>query len=106
MTSSMAKSQDRRLASPTSSLELIVSSGGGSKAKATSKVSISSFQEGIGTAAHKAHDAISLEDLEPLMGNPPSELMSSHIHKLMQVCVIVSYACLCFPLLPTPPPPL
>ena len=43
LTSSVAKSQDRRPASLTSSLELIVSFGGGSKAKAISKVSIASF---------------------------------------------------------------
>ena len=39
----MAKSQDRRPASPTSSLELIISFGGCSKAKAISKVSMASF---------------------------------------------------------------
>ena len=65
--------------------------GGGSKAKATSKVLIASFWEDTGTTTQKAHDAIFVEDLEPLMGKPPSELMSSHIHKLMQVCVLVSY---------------
>ena len=43
LTSSVAKSQDRRPASLTSSLELIVSFGGGSKAKAISKVLIASF---------------------------------------------------------------
>ena len=32
---------------------------------------------------------ISMEDLEPLMGKPSSELMSSHVHKLMQVCVLL-----------------
>ncbi|KAL0017509.1 hypothetical protein SO802_004578 [Lithocarpus litseifolius] len=51
VTSFMAKSQDRRPASPTSSLQLIVSSGGGSKAKATSKVSIAFFWEDARTAA-------------------------------------------------------
>ena len=46
----------------------------------------------------KAHDAFSGEELEPLMGKTHSELMSSHIHKLMQVCALVSfsYAHLCF----------
>ena len=92
VTSSMAKFQDHRMALPTSSLELIVSFRGDSKAKAMSKVLIASFWEDAGTTMQKAHDAISVEDLEPLMGKPPSDLMSSHIHKLMQVCVLVSYA--------------
>ena len=91
VTSSVAKFQDRRTTLPTSSLEPIVFLEGGSKAKAMSKVSIASFWEETGLATHKAHDANSVEDLEPLMGKPPSELMSSHIHKLMQVCVLVSY---------------
>ena len=91
VTSSVAKFQDRRTTSPTSSSEPIVFLEGGSKAKAMSKVSIASFWEETGIATHKAHDANSVEDLEPLMGKPPSELMSSHIHKLMQVCVLVSY---------------
>ena len=96
VTFSAAKFQDCRIVSPTSSLELIVSPKGGSKAKATSKVSIASFWENVGTATQKAHYAISMEDLEPLMGKPPSKLMSSHVHKLMQVCVLVSYVRLFF----------
>nr|POF22558.1 hypothetical protein CFP56_40555 [Quercus suber] len=51
MTSSMATPQDRRLALPTSSLELIVFPGGGSKAKTISKISIASFWEDAGIAA-------------------------------------------------------
>ena len=83
VTSSMAKSQDSRLASPTSSLELTISLGGGFKAKTTRKILIASFWEDAGTTAQKANDTISVEDLEPLMGKPPLELMSSHVHKLM-----------------------
>ena len=45
VTSSMAKFQDHRTALPTSSLEPIVSPGGGSKSKAMRKVSIASFWE-------------------------------------------------------------
>lgn len=37
----------------------------------------------------KAYDAISMEDLEILMGKPSSELMSSHAHKIMQVCALL-----------------
>lgn len=93
VTSSVAKSQDRRPASPTSSLELIISLGGGFKAKSTSKASIASFWEDVGTAVQKAQDVISMEDLDTLMEKSPRELMLSHIHKLMQVCVLhLSYA--------------
>ena len=83
VTSSMAKSQDSRPTSPTSSLELTISLGGGFKAKTTRKILIASFWEDAGTTAQKANDTISVEDLEPLMGKPPLELMSSHVHKLM-----------------------
>ena len=92
VTSSVAKFQDHRTASPTSSLEPIVSPRGGSKSKAMSKVSIASFWEDTETTTQKSHVAISVEDLEPLMGKPHSELMSSHVHNLMQVYVLVSYA--------------
>ena len=92
VTSSMAKFQGCHTASPTSSLELIVSLRGGSKAKAKSKVLIASFWEDVGIATQKAHDTISVEDLEPLIGKPHFELMLSHVHKLIQVCVLVSYA--------------
>ena len=68
---------------PTSSLELIVSLDGGSKVKATGKASTASFWEDAGTTAQKAYDAISVKELEPLMGKTSSKLMSSHVHKLM-----------------------
>ena len=89
VTSSVAKFQGCHMASPTSSLELIISHKGGSKAKATSKVSIASIWENVGIATQEVHDTIFVEDLEPLMGKPPFELMLSHVHKLMQVCVLV-----------------
>ena len=89
VTSSVAKFQGCHMASPTSSLELIISHKGGSKAKATSKVSIASIWENVGIATQEVHDIISVEDLEPLMGKPPFELMLSHVHKFMQVCVLV-----------------
>ena len=61
-------------------------------AKATSKALIASFWENIGTSVQKDQDAISMEDLDTLMGKSPRELMLSHVHKLIQVCVLVSYA--------------
>lgn len=39
----------------------------------------------------KAQDAIFVEDLEPLIGKSPHELMPSHVHKLMQVYDLVLY---------------
>ena len=89
VTSFVDKSQDRPPASPTSSLELIISLGGGFKIKSTSKALIASFWENIGTSVQKDQDAISMEDLDTLMGKSPRELMLSHVHKLMQVCVLV-----------------
>ena len=49
VTSSVTKSRDQRPVSPTSSLELIVSPDGSSKAKTTSNASIASFWENAET---------------------------------------------------------
>ena len=37
--------------------------------------------------ALKAYKALSVDDLSPLMAKSSSEVMSSHIQKLVQVCV-------------------
>ena len=37
--------------------------------------------------ALKAHEALSVDALSPLMAKSSSEVMSSHIQKLVQVCV-------------------
>ena len=39
-------------------------------------------------AALKAHKAFSVDDLSPLMGKSSSEVMSSHIQKLVLVCAV------------------
>ena len=81
----VAKSTPQRPASSTSSLELITPSDGGSKAKGKDKAPTGSFWEDAGVVVLKAHEAISVEDLTPLGVRPSHKLMSSHIHKIMQV---------------------
>nr|POE83825.1 hypothetical protein CFP56_76927 [Quercus suber] len=75
----------QRPTSPTSSLELITPSDGGSMAKGKDKDPMSSFWEDAGVAVLKAHKAISIEDLTPLGVRPSHELMSSHTHKITYV---------------------
>nr|POF22002.1 hypothetical protein CFP56_35543 [Quercus suber] len=79
VTSFVTKSRDQRLALPTSSSKLIVYPDGSSKAKATGRALIASFWEDAGIAVQKAHDVISVEDVEPLKGKPPFKLMLSHL---------------------------
>lgn len=90
VTSFVTKSRDQRLALPTSSSKLIVYPDGSSKAKATGRALIASFWEDVGIAVQKAHDVISVEDVEPLKGKPPFKLMLSH------VLVSIPYVHLCF----------
>ena len=85
VTSLVNKSVPQRPASPTSSLELIASTSGASKAKKKEKASSSSFWDDAGAAVLKAHKTISVDDLSPLGVRPSHELMSSHVHKIMQV---------------------
>lgn len=83
VTSPVAKSAPQRLASPTSSLELIASTSGASKAKKKEKASSSSFWDDAGAIVLKAHETISIDDLSPLGVRSSHELMSSYIHKVM-----------------------
>ena len=83
VTSPIAKSMSQRPASPTSSLELIASTHGGSKAKGKDKAPISSFWDDAGAAVLKAHEAILVDELSPLGVKPSQELISSHVHKVM-----------------------
>ena len=83
VTSPVAKSQPQHLASPTSSVELITPSNGGSRAKGKDKAQSGSFWEDVGVAILKAHKAISADDLLPLGVRLSHELMSSHMHKIM-----------------------
>ena len=82
VTSPFAHSAAKRPPSPTSSLEVIVSSEGGARRKSVSK----SFWDDVDAVALKAHEALSMDDLNPLMVKSSSDVMSSHIQKLVQVC--------------------
>ena len=69
-------------------MELIASTGGASKAKKKEKASLSSFWDDVGIAVLKAQETISVDDLSPLGARSLHELMSSHVHKVMQVQIV------------------
>ena len=85
-----AYSLAKRPASPTSSLEMIAS--GGDEVRKKKKVGgrsfIPTFWDDVDATALKACEALSMEDLNPLMAKSSNEVMSSHIQKLVQVCVV------------------
>nr|POE57951.1 hypothetical protein CFP56_38314 [Quercus suber] len=70
VTSPIAKFVSQRPASPTSSLELIASTYGGSKAKGKDKAPTGSFWDDVGAAVLKAYGAISVDELSPLGVKP------------------------------------
>ncbi|KAL0011013.1 hypothetical protein SO802_006121 [Lithocarpus litseifolius] len=72
--------------SPTSSLEVIASTGEETKKKKKvgGKYFLPSIWEDADAVALKAHEALSVDDLSPLMAKLSSEVMSSHIQKLVQ----------------------
>lgn len=55
------------------------------KLKVKDKASKGSFWDDTGVAVLKAHEAISVDDLTPLGVRLSHELMSSHVHKVMQL---------------------
>ena len=75
----------KRLASPTSSLEVIASGGEEvrKKKKAGGKSFLPTFWDDADVATLKAYKALSADDLSPLMVKSSSEMMSSHIQKLV-----------------------
>ena len=77
-------------ASPTLSLEMITSSGEEikKKKKASGKSFLPTFWDDADAAALKAHEALFVDDLNLLMAKSFSEVMSSHIQKLVQVCAV------------------
>ena len=88
LTPSPAHSLAKHPASPTSSLEVIASTG--EEARKKKKVGgnfLPTFWDDVGAIVLKAHEALSMDDLSPLMAKLSSEVMSSHIQKLVQVCV-------------------
>ena len=91
------------LASPTSSLDMIAFGGEETrkKKKAGGKSFLLAFWDDANAAALKAHEAHPVDDLSPLMAKSSSEVMSSHIQKLVQVsiCGLVFYLFFLFVLL-------
>ena len=90
ITPSFAHSLAKRLASPISSLEVIASAGeeARKKKKVGGKSFLPTFWDDVDVGALKAHEALFVDDLSPLMEKSSSEVMSSHIQKLGQVCVV------------------
>ena len=82
-----AHSPIKHLAFPTSSLEMIAFSGEEirKKKKAGGKSFLPTFWDDIDTAALKAQEALSVDDLGPLMVKSSSKVMLSHIHNLVLV---------------------
>ena len=73
---------------PTSSLEVLVSSKRGARGKSVCKPFPPTFWDNADVAALKVHEALSVDDLNPLMSKSSGDVMSSHIQKLVQVCSI------------------
>ena len=73
-------------ASLTSSLEVITfAKEETKKKKVASKPFLPTFWDDVNATVLKAHEALSMDDLNPLMVKLSSEVMSSHIQKFMQV---------------------
>ena len=90
ITPSPAHSPSKRPASPTSSLEVIASVGEDArkKRKVGGKSFLPTFWDDANVATLKAYEVLSVDDLIPLMAKSSSKVMSSHIQKLVQVCVV------------------
>ena len=88
-----AHSLAKRPASPTSSLEMIAYGREEIKKKkrASGKSFLPTFWNDADTAALRAHEVLSVDDLSPLMAKSSSEVMLSHMQKLVQVCVVVIF---------------
>ena len=87
VTSPSTHSPAKHPASPTLSLEVIGSAReeAKKKKKVAGKSFLPTFWDDANVTALKAHKALSMDDLSPLMAKSFSELMSSHIQKLMRV---------------------
>ena len=81
MTSPSAHSPAKHLASPSSFLEVIAFAGEETKRKkkVASKSFLPSFWDDADAAALKAHEALFMDDLSPLMAKSYSEVILSHI---------------------------
>ena len=86
MTPPLAHSPAKCPASLTSSLEVIASrEETKKKKKVAGKSFLLTFWDNADVAALKAHEALSMDDLSPLMAKSSSEVMLSHIQKLVQL---------------------
>ena len=90
ITPSPAHSPAKRPASPTSSMEVIAFVGeeARKKKKVGGKSFLTTFWDDVDTATLKAHEVLSVDDLSPLMAKLSNKVMSSHIQKIVQVCVV------------------
>ena len=97
----LAHSPAKRLASPTSLLEMIAFGGEEvrKKKKTGGKSFLFTFWDDADAATLKVYEALSVDDLSLLMANSSSEVMSSHIQKLVQVCLVVFASSFSFALL-------
>lgn len=85
LTSPIAKFVPQCPTSPTSPLKLIAFTDGGSKPKGKDKALLGSFWDNARVVVLKADEAISVDDLSPLGVRSSHELMSSRVHKVIQV---------------------
>lgn len=85
-TASTPIASDAKAASPTASIEEITPCPKGARGsdKVKSKVD-SSVWDDAATAMGRAHNVIALEELKDGIDVPSHELVSRHIHKLIQV---------------------
>jgi len=103
MTPPSTHSLAKRPASLTLSLEVIASAREETKKKkkVAGKSLLLNFWDNVDAAALKAHEVLSMDDLNPLMAKSSSEVMSSHIQKLVQVyfdnvdCFLFLFFCFC-----------
>lgn len=58
------------------------------KKKVGGKSFLPTFWDDADTTTLKAHEALSMDDLNPLMVKSSSKVMSSHVQKLVQVRVV------------------
>ena len=58
------------------------------KKKVGGKSFLPTYWDDTDAAALKPHEALFVDDLSPLMAKSSSEVMSSHIQKLVQVCAV------------------
>ena len=89
VTSPVTQPTFQHLASPITSLEIITPTGEVTRGRGQDQVVVGTFWDDVDCVVTKAHDAIFVEDLKPLMTKLSTKLVSSHVHKAMQVCSLL-----------------